>query len=70
MKNDTQMFGKYVKILQTGEIVKWKSYDPKTQIVEIELPTGGFSIVNRSEIDRITPNEELEFLQSKKKDSN
>jgi hypothetical protein len=70
MKNDTPMFGKYVKLIQTGEIVKWKNYDSKTQMLEIELPTGGFSIVNRNEIDRITPNEELEFLQSKKKDSN
>jgi hypothetical protein len=70
MKNDAPAFGKYVKFIQTGEIFKLKSYDPKAQTFEIELPTGGFSIVSRNEIDRITPNEELEFLQSKKKDSN
>jgi hypothetical protein len=47
-----------------------KSYDPKSQLLEIELPTGGFSIVRWNEIDRITPNEELEFLRAKKKNSN
>ena len=35
MKNDTKsseppLFGKYVKLIATGEIVEWKTYDPKT----------------------------------------
>jgi hypothetical protein len=34
MKNDTQsgnspMLGQYVKLIATGEIVEWKTYDPK-----------------------------------------
>ncbi|MGA3143909.1 MAG: hypothetical protein ABSF10_12945 [Verrucomicrobiota bacterium] len=70
MKNDAPVFGKYVKLIPTGEILKLKSYDPKSQLLEIELPTGGFSIVRWNEIDRITPNEELEFLRAKKKNSN
>ena len=70
MKNDAPSFGKYVKFIQTGEILKLKSYDPKSQLFEIELPTGGFSIVRRNEIDRLTPNEELEFLRAKQKDLN
>jgi hypothetical protein len=70
MKNDAPMFGKYIKLIKTGEILRWKNYDPKSQLLEIEFPTGGFSIVHRDEIDRITPDEELEFLRSKKNDSN
>lgn len=59
------MFGEYVKLIKTGEILKWKSYDPKNQTLEIELPTGVVSIVQRREIDRITANEEVEFLLKK-----
>jgi hypothetical protein len=65
MKNDAPMFGEYVKLIKTGEILKWKSYDPKNQTLEIELPTGVVSIVQRREIDRITANEEVEFLLKK-----
>ena len=61
------MFGEYVKLVKTGEILKWKSYDPKTQMVEIELETGNISEVHQREIERITPNEEVEFLLKKKK---
>jgi hypothetical protein len=67
MKNDAPMFGEYVKLVKTGEILKWKSYDPKTQMVEIELETGNISEVHQREIERITPNEEVEFLLKKKK---
>jgi hypothetical protein len=38
MKNDAPMFGEHVKLVKTGEILKWKSYDPKSQMVEVELP--------------------------------
>ena len=58
------MFGEYVKLLKTGEILKWKSFDPKSQLVEIELPTGAVSTVQRHEVDRITADEELEFMRS------
>jgi hypothetical protein len=66
MKNNAPMFGKYVKHLKTGEIVKWKIYDPKNQMLEIELPTGAIS-VHQSEIARITGNEEVDFLTKKGK---
>jgi hypothetical protein len=69
MKNDVPPFGKYIKYIKTGEILKWKNYDPKSQLLEIEFPTGGSSIVHRDEIDRVTPDEELEFLRSNKKAS-
>ena len=64
------MFGEYVKLLRTGEILKWKSYDRKNQLVEIELPTGAVSTVQRHEIDIITADEEIEFLRSQRKDHN
>jgi len=69
MKNDAPMFGEYMKLLKTGEILKWKSFDPKSQLVEIELPTGAVSTVQRHEIDRIRTDEEIEFLRSRGKGS-
>ena len=70
MKNDTKsreppLFGKYVKLIATGEIVEWKTYDPKTQMLEISLPQGGLSTVSRSAVCRITPNEDADFLCSR-----
>jgi hypothetical protein len=64
MQNHAPMFGKYVKLLKTGDILKWKSFDPKSQLVEIELPTGVISTLQRHEVDRITMDEEIEFLRS------
>jgi hypothetical protein len=64
---EAPIVGKYVKLIKTGEIIEWKSFDPKNQMFEIELPTGAVSIVHWREIERITPNEELEFLRSRKK---
>lgn len=55
------MFGEYVKFLKTGEILKWKNYDPESQMLEIELPTGAITVHQR-EIGRITGNEEVDFL--------
>ena len=67
MKNDEPMFGEFVKLVKTGEILKMESYDAKKQMLEIELPTGAISTVHRHEIERITPNEEVEFLRSRGK---
>lgn len=61
------MFGEYVKLIKTGEILKWKSYDPKNQTLEIELPTGAITTVQQREIDRITGNELVDFLTKKRK---
>jgi len=64
MKSNAPMFGEYVKLLKTGEIHKWVSYDPQSHLVEIVMPAGGISTFKRNEIDRITTGEELEFLRS------
>jgi hypothetical protein len=65
IQSDAPMFGEYVKFLKTGEILKWKSFDPKSQLVEIELPTGVVFTVQRQEVDRLTTDEEIEFLRSR-----
>ena len=59
------MFGEYVKLLKTGEILKWKSFDPQKLTVEIELITGAVVTVQRHEVDRITADEEVAFLRSR-----
>ena len=64
------MLGKYVKLIKSGETVELKSYDPQNQACEIELPTGAVCTVRRHEIDRITTDEEIEFLRSRAKGSN
>jgi hypothetical protein len=63
------ILGKYVKLIKTGEIVEWKSFDPKKHLFEIKLPTGVVSIVHWREIERISPNDESEFLRSRKNSS-
>lgn len=60
------MFGMYVKLNKTGEIVEWNNYNPVTQELEVKLKTG-VSIVGQHEIVRISADEELEFLRSKEK---
>ena len=69
MKNEAPMFGEYVKLIKTGEIFTWKNYDPKTQTLEIELPTGTRT-VQRHEIDTITGIEEVDFLAKRDTPSN
>ncbi|MEI2724952.1 MAG: hypothetical protein V9H26_15845 [Verrucomicrobiota bacterium] len=67
MQNNEPMFGEYVRLVKTGEILKWKSYDGNNQMLEIELPTGAISNVHRHEVERITSDEEVEFLRSRGK---
>jgi len=67
MINDAPKLGEYVKFNRTGEIFKLNSYDPKSQMLEIELPVGAIIIVPRHEVDAITANEEVEYLSKKKK---
>jgi len=66
---DAPILGKCVKFIKTGEIVEWKSFDPKKHLFEIKLPTGIVSIVHWREIERIGPDAESEFLRSREKNS-
>jgi hypothetical protein len=66
MSNFVKMFGEYVRFIPTGEILRLKSYNLQSQMLEIELPTGGSTIARLHEIDRITREEELEIRRSEK----
>jgi hypothetical protein len=67
MRNDAPMFGQYVKLNKTGEILKFKGLNPTTHMVDIELQTGAISTVHRNAISSITANEEVDFLSTTKK---
>jgi hypothetical protein len=51
----------YIK-LKTGELVRWESFDKKTQEFEIKSSKGEISKVHRRDIEIPTPNEELDFM--------
>jgi len=67
MNYDAPNFGEFIKIIASGEIVRWTTFDPVLQTLEIILPNGDVSIVHQRQIQPITANEELAFLISRKK---
>jgi hypothetical protein len=70
MKNDEfpmlhhvpKVGSEFVK-LKTGEIVKWQSFDEKSQMFEVELPNGEVSEIHRRDVEMPTSNEELVKIQ-------
>jgi hypothetical protein len=62
MGNDNTTFLKFVKLIKTGQIVRWKNYEASTRTFEIILPDGGISIVPQRQVQRISANEELAYL--------
>jgi hypothetical protein len=79
MKNDGfSMFGKvprvgvqYLKIIQSGEIVKWKSFSDITQLYEVESSDGKISIIQSNKISKqVAPDEEAEFMRLQIESSN
>jgi len=62
IQNNDSTFLKFVKIIKTGAIVRWESYDTATQKFEIILPDGNLFLVHQRLIKRVTANEELAFL--------
>ena len=64
MKTDSPKLGKYVKLLDSGEILELSNYDRITEMVELVSPDGKTSIVRRSDVDAITPDEQLELERS------
>jgi hypothetical protein len=70
MKNDPKSFAtsipkvgsEYIK-LKTGKIVKWESFNDRTQVFEYKSPTGELSTVHRRDIEIPTSHEELEHLK-------
>ncbi len=52
----------YLKILGSGEIVKWKSFSEITQLYDVESADGKKFTVQSNKVSRlITPEEEAEF---------
>jgi hypothetical protein len=62
MGNDSITFLKFVKLVKTGQIVRWKNYEASTRTFEIILPDGNVSIVPLRQVQRISANEELAYL--------
>jgi hypothetical protein len=62
MGNESATFLKFVKLIKTGQIVRWKNYEAATRTFEIILPDGGVSIVPRRQVQQISANEELAYL--------
>lgn len=59
---DAPLTGRYVKHLDTREIIEWICYDPETQLLLIRWPRGNYSLVHRRGIMQITPQEEMRHL--------
>ena len=55
----------YLK-LKTGDFVKWKSFDEKTQLFEINPPIEGISKFHRRDVEIPTANEVAVFLAAKR----
>ena len=53
----------YIK-LKTGKLVKWESFDEKTQTFGFRRPTGELSEVHRRDVGIPSGNEEVDFLLS------
>jgi hypothetical protein len=71
MKNNKPpMWGEYVKLISTGEIVKNEGFNPTTRMMTIKPDNGIVSDVAWDEIERITGNEEVDFLLSRKQKPN
>jgi hypothetical protein len=70
MKNDPPMWGQYVKVKKTGRIVENRGYNPTTGIITIKSDDGLESDVAWTEVERITGNEEADYLVSRNKKSN
>jgi hypothetical protein len=61
MDNTAPYFGEYVRLVKAEKILKWVSYDPENQTLELESPEGLIT-VNRCEVALISENEKIEFL--------
>ncbi len=53
---------RFVKIIKTGKVARLKTCDPLTQVCEVVHPNGDTTFIQRSQVKRITANEELAFL--------
>ena len=66
---DLPLTGRYVKHLDTRQIIEWLCYDPDTELLLIRWPTGRFFLVHRRGVIQVTPEEEMRFLRLRILDS-
>lgn len=66
--DEAPFLGEYVRHVKTGEIFKLRSSNSRTKTLEIQLSNGGVSTVPRPKYERISANEELEYLSQLKKE--
>ena len=69
MKNEPSAFGKYVKLFNSGAFVGVvELVDTDTTTVDIRTAKGEVLSVGRSDIAEMTPEEESEFLRTRKRE--
>ena len=60
---NSPMYGEFVKLVRTGEIVKNEGFSYTTQRMTIKKEDGTVADVGWNEVRRMTGNEEVDFLQ-------
>ena len=62
MRTESKIEGRYLRIIGSGEIVKWKSFSEITQVYEVESVTGKvFAVQSNKVSQRVTAEEAGEF---------
>jgi hypothetical protein len=57
----------FLKIIETGEIVRWQDFSPATQLFTVVSSKGkSFTIVGSKISKDVTPEEELKFVREEK----
>jgi hypothetical protein len=58
----------FLRIVETGEVVKWTGFDEKTQEYDVESAAGELSRISATKISKdVTLEEEAEFLRRQTK---
>jgi hypothetical protein len=58
----------FLRIVETGQVVKWIGFDEKTQEYDVESAVGEISSIAGTKVSKdVTPEEEAEFLRRQTK---
>ena len=70
-KNEIQKFGRsqgvgqeIIKIIETGKLVRWVSFDPKTREYKVQISNGVMNIHESKVTKDFTTQEEMDFMRS------
>jgi hypothetical protein len=74
-KNASSAFGNparvgvsFLRIAETGEVVKWIAFDEKTQVYDVESAVGEPSTISATKVRKdVTVEEEAQFLRRQTK---